>query len=134
MLTIILAERQKYRTLRTLLQGDKFHLSHCECRDKRKMLRRPREDIAKLRTISGKPLLVCKVRSQLKILSLQATLVLSKRLGLDDRALHDLLAAIQHAGNALTDDLCVSVELVGVHHQDAARLDAEGDAITRHHQ
>src|SRR5215470_17768134 len=52
---MILVERQKYRTLRTLLEGDKFHLSHCECRDKRKMLRRPREDIAKLRTIFGKP-------------------------------------------------------------------------------
>ena len=49
--TLIPSERQKYRTLPTLLEIEQRHLARCECPDKCQMLRRLREDIAELRTM-----------------------------------------------------------------------------------
>jgi hypothetical protein len=49
--TLIPSERQKYRTLPTLLEIEKLHVAQCECPDKCQMLRRLREDIAELRTM-----------------------------------------------------------------------------------
>jgi hypothetical protein len=53
--TLILSERQKYRTLPTLLEIEQLHLAQCECPDKCRILRRLREDIAELRTMLSKP-------------------------------------------------------------------------------
>lgn len=58
--TVIPSERQKYRTLPTLLEIEKLHVAQCECPDKCQMLRRLREDIAELRTMLSKPPTQCR--------------------------------------------------------------------------
>jgi hypothetical protein len=53
--TLIPSERQKYRTLPTLLEIEKLHVAQCECPDQCQMLRLLREDIAELRAMLSKP-------------------------------------------------------------------------------
>ena len=55
MRTPILSERQKHRTLPTLLEIEELHVAQCQRPDKCDMLRRLREDIAELRAMLSKP-------------------------------------------------------------------------------